>query len=115
MKRILVAFASREGQTEKIAHHIARRIEDKGLATRLVNLNKGSSDEGADDCDAVILAGSIPGETQTLPVAIYASLQRAEGETSAVRLAVISVVVAVGAILAAEACNRRLHRARQTS
>ena len=63
----------------------------------------------------VTFAGSIPGETQTLPVAIYASLQRAEGETSAVRLAVISVAVAVGAILAAEACNRRLHKARQTS
>lgn len=63
----------------------------------------------------VTFAGSIPGETQTLPVAIYASLQRAEGETSAVRLAVISVAVAVAAILAAEACNRRLHRVRQAA
>ena len=61
----------------------------------------------------VTFAGSIPGETQTLPVAIYASLQRAEGEGAAVRLAVISVAVAVAAILAAEACNRRLHRARR--
>lgn len=59
MKRILVAFASREGQTEKIAHHIARRIEDKGLATRLIDLMKGPAEAGADDCDAVILAGSI--------------------------------------------------------
>jgi menaquinone-dependent protoporphyrinogen oxidase len=59
MKRILVAYASREGQTEKIAHHIARRIEDKGLAVRLINLMKAPTDAGADDCDASIIAASV--------------------------------------------------------
>lgn len=59
MKRILVAYASREGQTEKIAHHIARRIEDAGLAVRLVNLMQGPTEAGSDDCDAAILAASV--------------------------------------------------------
>ncbi|CAN5273776.1 molybdate ABC transporter permease subunit [soil metagenome] len=55
----------------------------------------------------VTFAGSIVGETQTLPVAIYAALQTTEGETSAIRLALISVVISVGALLATEAFNRR--------
>lgn len=59
MKRILVAYASREGQTEKIAHHIARRIEDKGLVTRLINLMQGPPEAGADECDGAILAASV--------------------------------------------------------
>jgi molybdate transport system permease protein len=60
----------------------------------------------------VTFAGSIPGETQTLPVAIYAVLQRAEGETLALRLALVSVLVSVGALIAAEALNRRLLKGR---
>ena len=59
MRRILVAFASREGQTEKIAHHIARRLEDAGHLTRLIDLKAGETEAGADDCDAAILAGAI--------------------------------------------------------
>jgi menaquinone-dependent protoporphyrinogen oxidase len=59
MARFLVAFASREGQTEKIAHHCARRLEDRGHISRLVDLAAGETEAGADDCDAAILAGSI--------------------------------------------------------
>jgi hypothetical protein len=43
----------------------------------------------------VTFAGSIPGETQTLPVAIYTVLQRADGEQAALRLALLSVLVSV--------------------
>ncbi|CAN5421327.1 molybdate ABC transporter permease subunit [soil metagenome] len=60
----------------------------------------------------VTFAGSIPGETQTLPVAIYASLQRAEGEPAALRLAVLAVLVSVGALLATEWFNRQATRGR---
>ncbi len=59
MKRILVAFASNEGHTEHIAHHVARRLEDRGLIVRLINLKSDGSEAGADDCDATIIAGSI--------------------------------------------------------
>lgn len=60
----------------------------------------------------VTFAGSIPGETQTLPVAIYTSLQRANGEPAAMRLAVLSVIVSIGALFAAEWFNRRAMRGR---
>jgi menaquinone-dependent protoporphyrinogen oxidase len=59
MHRILVAFASREGQTDHIAHHIARQIENNKLLTRLVDVRAGETEAGADDCDAAIVAGSV--------------------------------------------------------
>lgn len=60
----------------------------------------------------VTFAGSIPGETQTLPMAIYLALQRAQGDVAAVRLALLSVVVAVIALFVVERFNRSLnHRA----
>lgn len=60
----------------------------------------------------VTFAGSIPGETQTLPVAIYTTLQRADGEPAAIRLAVLSVLVSVAALVATEAFNRRARQGR---
>lgn len=61
----------------------------------------------------VTFAGSIPGQTQTLPVAIYAALQRSDGEGPAMRLAVLSVLVCVAALFLAEALNRRMLEARR--
>jgi molybdate transport system permease protein len=61
----------------------------------------------------VTFAGSIPGETQTLPVAIYTALQRADGEPVAIRLAVLSVIVSIGALVIAEWVNRRAARHRR--
>lgn len=59
MARVLVAFASREGHTELIAHHVARQLEDRRHLTRLINLTQHEGEAGADDYDASILAGSI--------------------------------------------------------
>lgn len=58
----------------------------------------------------VTFVGAIPGETRTLPVAIYAVLQRVDGETTALRLALLSVIVCLAALLATEWVNRRLLR-----
>ena len=60
----------------------------------------------------VTFAGSIPGETQTLPVAIYASLQRADGDLAAWRLALVAVLVSVGALVITEWLGRRMARGR---
>lgn len=60
----------------------------------------------------VTFAGAIPGETQTLPTAIYLSLQRADGDPAALRLALLAVAVSVAALLATEAFNQHLQRGR---
>jgi molybdate transport system permease protein len=50
----------------------------------------------------ITFAGNIPGQTQTLPLAIYAVLQQPGGEAEAVRLALISFAVAIAGLAAAQ-------------
>ena len=56
----------------------------------------------------ITFAASIPGQTQTLPLAIYAALQTPGGEAAAARLSLISVALAVTGLVAAEWAGRRL-------
>lgn len=55
----------------------------------------------------VMLAGNIPGRTQTIPLAIYSWVQRPGGEVQAWRLVAISIVVAALALVAGEWLERR--------
>jgi menaquinone-dependent protoporphyrinogen oxidase len=56
---VLVAFASHEGQTEKIAHHAARVIEDRGHLARLVDVRADDTTDALEGIDAAILAASL--------------------------------------------------------
>ena len=58
----------------------------------------------------ITFAANIPGETQTLPLAIYSALQAPGGEAAAARLALVSVALALAGLLAAEWLGRRLRR-----
>ena len=58
----------------------------------------------------ITFVSNIPGETQTLPSAIYALLQVPGGEIQALRLAGISVAISLVALLASEILARRLAR-----
>ncbi|MEX0318994.1 MAG: molybdate ABC transporter permease subunit [Ruegeria sp.] len=55
----------------------------------------------------ITFVSNIPGQTQTLPSAVYAFLQVPGGEGSATRLVVISIIVALGALLLSEHVGRR--------
>lgn len=57
----------------------------------------------------ITFAANIPGETQTLPLAIYAALQSPDGDAMALRLSLISFAVAVIALAASEGLSRRAH------
>lgn len=56
----------------------------------------------------ITFVSNIPGQTQTLPSAIYAFLQVPGGESSALRLVLVSVVVAMGALLLSELVATRV-------
>lgn len=58
----------------------------------------------------ITFAGNVPGETQTLPLALYAALDRAGGDASAARLAGLSLALGIVGIAAAELLARRLRR-----
>jgi molybdate transport system permease protein len=66
---------------------------------------------GMGEFGAVItFAANIPGETQTLPLAIYAVLQQPGGEVEALRLAAISFVLALSGLIGAELLQRWMRR-----
>ncbi len=58
----------------------------------------------------ITLAGNIPGESRTLPVAIYAYAQVPDGDAPLHRLVVISIAVSVLALVGSEWLSRRLAR-----
>lgn len=58
----------------------------------------------------ITFVSNIPGETQTLPSAIYTFIQVPGGESGALRLSAIAVAVSVLALLFAEVLGRRIAR-----
>ena len=58
----------------------------------------------------ITFVSNIPGETRTLPLALYTALQSPGGEAAALRLVMISVVLALGALLASEYLARRTRK-----
>jgi molybdate transport system permease protein len=57
----------------------------------------------------ITFAANIPGQTQTLPLAIFTALQVPGGETKAAELALVSVVLALIGLLLSEWANKRLN------
>ncbi|MEO1677805.1 MAG: molybdate ABC transporter permease subunit [Pseudomonadota bacterium] len=56
----------------------------------------------------ITLAGNIPGRTQTLPLALFTVTQSPGGDADALRLCLLSLALAGGALLASEAITRRV-------
>lgn len=57
----------------------------------------------------ITFAANIPGQTQTLPLAIYAALQVPGGESKAAELALVSIALALVGLLLSEWTGRRLN------
>ena len=55
----------------------------------------------------ITFVSNIPGETRTLPLAIYSALQMPNGETAVLRLAAISIALSLGALILSEILARR--------
>lgn len=74
------------------------------LAGAVLGFAKAIGEFGA----TITFVANIPGQTQTLPSAIYGFLQVPGGEGAAIRLVVISLCVALGAVLISEWLARRV-------
>ena len=61
----------------------------------------------------ITFVSNIPGETRTLPLAIYSALQVPGGETMVTRLALLSVALSLGALVLSEWLVRRTHAGRR--
>jgi molybdate transport system permease protein len=58
----------------------------------------------------ITFVSNIPGETQTLPSAIYTFTQVPGGDVGALRLTIVSIIIAMGALIASEVMARRMNR-----
>jgi len=76
------------------------------VAGGILGFAKGMGEFGA----TITFVSNIPGETRTLPLAIYTLIQIPGGELGAIRLTLIAVAVSLAALLAAELLGRSLAR-----
>ncbi|KIC23804.1 molybdate ABC transporter permease subunit [Leisingera sp. ANG-M6] len=73
------------------------------IAGAVLGFAKAMGEFGA----TITFVSSIPGQTQTLPSAIYTFLQVPGGETAALRLTLVSIAIALTALLLSELLARR--------
>lgn len=76
------------------------------LAGSILAFAKAMGEFGA----TITFVSNIPGQTQTLPSAIYAFLQVPGSENAAIRLVIISVVIAMLALILSEVASQRIAR-----
>jgi molybdate transport system permease protein len=74
------------------------------LAGTILSFAKALGEFGA----TITFVSNIPGETQTLSLAIYSLLQSPAGDREALHLILASVVLAVVAVMASEWMARRV-------
>lgn len=72
------------------------------LAAAIIGFAAGLGEFGA----VITFVSNVPGETQTLPLAIYSALQEPNGDAKAARLAVLSFTLALIGIVLAESLAR---------
>ena len=58
----------------------------------------------------ITFVSNVPGQTQTLPLAIYSALQRPDGDAMVLRLAIVSVALSLAALVLSERLARRAGR-----
>ena len=73
------------------------------LAGMVMGFAKALGEFGA----TITFVSNIPGETQTISSAIYALIQTPDGDAAALRLVVVSAILAIAALLASELFARR--------
>jgi molybdate transport system permease protein len=76
------------------------------IAGSILSFAKAMGEFGA----TITFVSNIPGQTQTLPSAIYAFLQVPGGEDQAMRLVLVAIAVAMGALLLSEWVSRAVAR-----
>jgi molybdate transport system permease protein len=76
------------------------------LAGLILAFAKAMGEFGA----TITFVSNIPGETQTLPAAIYTFTQVPGGEAGALRLTLVSVAISMGALLVSEVLAARVGR-----
>src|SRR5499427_3722854 len=107
-RRLEVAARTLGGSRLWVFASITLPLALPGIITgTLLSFARGLGEFGA----TITFVSNIPGETQTLPLAIYTFTQVPGGDASAWRLSAIAVALSLAALVAAEWVARRPQRA----
>ncbi|MFD2738021.1 flavodoxin domain-containing protein [Sulfitobacter aestuarii] len=79
--KILVAFATVEGQTRKIARHIQKELVDAGHEVELFDISRKTSAVTFRDLDRIILAGSVHERRHPQTFEVFLAAHRDELQT----------------------------------
>src|SRR6476469_616742 len=107
-RRLEVAARTLGGSGAWVFASITLPLALPGIITgTLLSFARGLGEFGA----TITFVSNIPGETQTLPLAIYTFTQVPGGDDNALRLSIVAVVLSIVALAASEWLTRRSHRA----
>jgi molybdate transport system permease protein len=76
------------------------------LAGMILGFAKAMGEFGA----TITFVSNIPGETQTMPSAIWSAIQVPGGDTAALRLTLISILLSFAALIASEVLAGRMRK-----
>jgi len=103
-RRLEIAARTLGGSRSWVFASISLPLALPGIITgTLLSFARGLGEFGA----TITFVSNIPGETQTLPLAIYAFTQVPGGEPGALRLSVVAVILSLLALAASEWLTRR--------
>jgi molybdate transport system permease protein len=103
-RRLEVAARTLGGSSLWVFASVTLPLALPGIITgSLLSFARGLGEFGA----TITFVSNIPGETETLPLAIYSFTQVPGGDASALRLSIIAVVLSVAALIASEWLTRR--------
>jgi molybdate transport system permease protein len=109
-RRLEVAARTLGGSRAWVFVSITLPLALPGIITgMLLSFARGLGEFGA----TITFVSNIPGETQTLPLAIYTFTQVPGGDAGALRLSAVAVVLSLVALAGSEWLTRRVERARR--
>src|SRR5499425_2842205 len=106
-QRLEVAARTLGGSRSWVFASITLPLALPGIITgMLLSFARGLGEFGA----TITFVSNIPGETQTLPLAIYTFTQVPSGDAQALRLSILAVILSIVALVASEWMTRRAAR-----
>ncbi len=89
--------------------HVTLPLAARGVAAGLIlAFARAVGEFGA----TIVIAGNLPGRTQTIPLAIFSSINQVGGTPAVVRLVAVALVLSLSSLVAYALLTRRLHRFR---
>ena len=118
VQTLRVTFAQIDPQWEEAAYvfgggrwaafrHVTLPLAARGIAAGVVlAFARAVGEFGA----TIVFAGNLPGRTRTIPLAIFTRLNQMGGETAAIRLVLVAVMLSVLSLIVHAVLTRRLYR-----